>query len=325
MNKIKPPTFEGEHKKDEDVETWLLGMRNFFQLHNYYAQEEGRISIYQLKGKASMWWDQFIQVQHINEKKVTWREFKSYFQNKYLTKRYYDNKMKEFFELNVGSMMISEYERIFLELLKYVIFIKDEVKIHRYLSGFPSFISEKIQYDDPKTLEETVRRVKCIYEQQRGRLNFQKDWEGKMKSKVEQRKNGPKPPFFINIVQGKTTLKESRMMEIVEKNPWKQPIQCLSCGGDHMHRDFPQRGDKVKTMYNVQQVVTIEDMGRYVPRIYVALDNKKVEFQSHMIEVEGKINDQPISILIDSGSSHSYLDHKMVERFQLLRSKLGKL
>jgi hypothetical protein len=27
MNKIKPPTFHGEHKKEEDVETWLLGMR----------------------------------------------------------------------------------------------------------------------------------------------------------------------------------------------------------------------------------------------------------------------------------------------------------
>jgi hypothetical protein len=55
-------------------------------------------------------------------------------------------------------MTIDEYERRFLELLKYVAFIKDEqVKIQRYLSGIPSFISDKIQYDDPKTLEETIR------------------------------------------------------------------------------------------------------------------------------------------------------------------------
>jgi hypothetical protein len=32
MNKIKPPTFDGEHKKDEDAKTWLLGMRKYFQL-----------------------------------------------------------------------------------------------------------------------------------------------------------------------------------------------------------------------------------------------------------------------------------------------------
>jgi hypothetical protein len=30
MNKIKPPTFDGEHKKEEDAETWLLGMRKYF-------------------------------------------------------------------------------------------------------------------------------------------------------------------------------------------------------------------------------------------------------------------------------------------------------
>jgi hypothetical protein len=73
MNKIKPPIFDGEHKKDEDVKTWLLGMRKYFQLHNYSSHAKGRISIYQLKGKASMWWDQLVQVQHIVDKSVTWR------------------------------------------------------------------------------------------------------------------------------------------------------------------------------------------------------------------------------------------------------------
>jgi hypothetical protein len=33
--------------------------------------------------------------------------------------------MKEFFELKLGSMTMDKYERIFLELLKYVDFIKE--------------------------------------------------------------------------------------------------------------------------------------------------------------------------------------------------------
>jgi hypothetical protein len=62
-------------------------------------------------------------------------------------------------------MTIDEYERKFLEMLKYVSFIKyEQVKIQRYLSGFPSFINDKIQYDDPKILEETIRRDKCLYD-----------------------------------------------------------------------------------------------------------------------------------------------------------------
>jgi hypothetical protein len=32
INKIKLPTFDGEHKKEEDAETWLLGMKKYFQL-----------------------------------------------------------------------------------------------------------------------------------------------------------------------------------------------------------------------------------------------------------------------------------------------------
>jgi hypothetical protein len=89
-----------------------------------------------LKGKASMWWDRFMQVNNIDENKITWREVKKYFHKKYLSKYYYDMNMKEFFELNLGSMTMYEYERLFLELLKYVGFNKDEqVKIQRFLSG----------------------------------------------------------------------------------------------------------------------------------------------------------------------------------------------
>ena len=43
-----------------------------------------------------------------------------------------------------------------------------------------------------------------------------------------------------------------------------------------------------------------------------------------MIEVEGMINNQTISILIDSGAIHSYIDPKMVESFHFPRSKHGK-
>jgi hypothetical protein len=96
--------------------------------------------------------------------------------------------MKEFVELKLGSMSIDEYERIFLELLKYVPFIKDEtVKIQRYLSGLPPSIGDKIQYDDPKTMEETIRREKFLYEKQRENPTFRKAWDDQEKLKKEQR------------------------------------------------------------------------------------------------------------------------------------------
>jgi hypothetical protein len=73
MNKIKLPAFDGEHKKEEDVETRLLGIKKYFQLQNYSSRAKGRIAMYQLKGKESMWWDQLVQVKHIREKDITWK------------------------------------------------------------------------------------------------------------------------------------------------------------------------------------------------------------------------------------------------------------
>jgi hypothetical protein len=108
------------------------------------------------------------------------------------------------------------------------------------------------------------------------------------------------------------------------QRPRKPPIQCWGCGGDDMYIDFPHRGKKVRIVHNVQQDEIVEDISINVPRIYTSLDNNQVEFQSHTIEVEGKITNQPINILIDSGASDIYLDPKMVEIFQFSRSNLGK-
>jgi hypothetical protein len=83
-----------------------------------------------------------------------------------------------------------------LELLKYVSFIKYEtVEIQRYLSGLPPSIGDKIQYNDP-TIEETIRREKCLYEQQIEKPTFWKAWKDKKKFHMDQRKKGTKPPFF---------------------------------------------------------------------------------------------------------------------------------
>jgi hypothetical protein len=77
-----------------------------------------------------MWWDQLKQVEHVNESRITWKKFKKYFQKEYLLENSYDKKMKELFELRLGSMNMAEYEKNSLGLLKYVRFIGDEkVKI----------------------------------------------------------------------------------------------------------------------------------------------------------------------------------------------------
>jgi hypothetical protein len=141
---------------------------------------------------------------------------------------------------------------------------------------------------------------------------------------MDQRKKGTKPPFFRNSPQGKPSFRELRMADVGEQRPRQTPIQCWGCQGNHKYRDCPHKNGKVRVVHNVQQAETVEDMGSRMPRIYAALDNKQDEYQSHMIEVEGMINNHAFTILIDSGASHSYIDPRVVESLQLSRRKHEK-
>jgi hypothetical protein len=55
------------------------------------------------------------------------------------------------------------------------------VKIHRLLSGIPLFYKDKIQFDEPNILEETIRKEKYLYDKSKGGANFQKSWKYKKK------------------------------------------------------------------------------------------------------------------------------------------------
>jgi hypothetical protein len=80
LRKIKPPSFDAEREREDDVEAWLLWLSRYFQFHNYSSNLEARIATYHLHENATMWWDQLKQVEHINESGITWNQFKKYFQ-----------------------------------------------------------------------------------------------------------------------------------------------------------------------------------------------------------------------------------------------------
>ena len=56
---------------------------------------------------------------------------------------------------------MEEYANRFLELLRYVRYIKDEkVKIQHFLSGIPQAYKDRIEFNKPRTLEEAIRKAK---------------------------------------------------------------------------------------------------------------------------------------------------------------------
>jgi hypothetical protein len=70
FHKAKPLTFDGEIRTSQEAKAWVLGMLKWFQLHNYSEELKTRVTIYNLIGNASLWWEHHRQIKQINDKKT---------------------------------------------------------------------------------------------------------------------------------------------------------------------------------------------------------------------------------------------------------------
>ena len=53
-------------------------------------------------------------------------------------------------------------------------------------------------------------------------------------------------------------------------------------------------------------------VARAIPRIYAVLEDHQEDHQSKVVEVVGRIVEKSISILINPGSTHSYIAPRLV-------------
>ena len=114
---------------------------------------------------------------------------------------------------------MEEYANKFLELLRYVRYIRDErVKVQWFLSGLPQSYKDRIDFYEPRTIEEAIRKAKYCYEQSKGKPDYHKAWKDKKNRKFNQRKKGFKPSSFRNQ-QKQPSQATSKPVGVIGENP----------------------------------------------------------------------------------------------------------
>ena len=77
-------------------------------------------------------------------------------------------------------MNIEDLINKFLELLRFVTYIKEEkVKVQRFLSCLPQYYKDRIEFDNPKSLDEALRKERLCFEHYEQRNGISKVWKGK--------------------------------------------------------------------------------------------------------------------------------------------------
>ena len=55
----KPPMFDGEVNTRQQAKAWLLGIKKYFQVQDYSGNMKERVDIFNMNGRASIWWEKF--------------------------------------------------------------------------------------------------------------------------------------------------------------------------------------------------------------------------------------------------------------------------
>ena len=91
-----------------------------------------------------------------------------------------------------------------------------------------------------------------------------------------------------------------------------------------MRRNFPLKNESARPAYKIQEAEIVGQVARAVPRIYAALEDRQEDHQSTVVEVAGKIVEQSVSILIEPGSTHSYITPRVVDICSFKKVKHNK-
>lgn len=79
----------------------------------------------------------------------------------------------------------------------------------------------------------------------------------------------------------------------------RETLKCWGCREAHLLRGFSHNPRSIQNIQVAHEATTVNDVSRNIPKISIVLEERYVEHQSTMIEMERTISNQCVSILID--------------------------
>eukprot|EP00253_Pinus_taeda_P008538 PITA_08538 len=191
---------------------------------------------------------------------------------------------------------MDEFIARFTSLLRYVPYIREEkAKVQRFVSSLPPYMRERIEFDNPKSMDEVIRKARICYQQskQKGETVNRK-WNEKRSFKTIGNNKGNRSNGSKGNGKGTNSRFASRATS-----------KFRTTNESKVSEQHPRLDSEVG------------EVGRSIPRINAALEDRQAVYQPTMVEFEGKISNLTISILIDPGATLSYVSPKVVEQCSL--------
>ena len=134
------------------------------------------------------------------------------------------------------------------------------MKVQRFLSGSPQSYKDRIEFYEPRTLEEAIRKANYCYEKSKGKPDYPKAWKDKKNEKFDQRRKCFKPSRFRNQ-QKQPSQAAGNPVGVTGGKPKephqnKGPLKCWKCEGPP-GRYCPLENESARETYNIREAETV--------------------------------------------------------------------
>jgi hypothetical protein len=141
-------------------EAWLENMEMCFAIHDYTSNIKLHMVVFQLKGRALLWWKTLLPQLNMVVEDVSWELFEEQFWERYLSEEFIERQLNEFNSLRQGGRMMPNYEASFMELLRYIPHLNTKnLKVNEFVFGLKFKVSVKVRILMPQKLHDVVQKT----------------------------------------------------------------------------------------------------------------------------------------------------------------------
>ncbi|KAL4348459.1 hypothetical protein GQ457_17G002920 [Hibiscus cannabinus] len=301
--KIELQFFEGENPKG-----WIRKCQKYFAIFEVPEMQKVELASMYLEGRVETWFDGYIMQKH----RVTWHEFTADLCHRFCDKTCEDI-IEEFNKL-VQKTSVENYQEKFEELKPYMLLqnasLDEGYFVSSFVSGLKEELKHKVKVHRPGTLSEAYRQAKLYelaleFETKKQKYNI-RNFNSPVQNMQARNYNVPPPQKpATNTPNTKQSLVEYRRTHNL----------CFKCG----EKFVPGHQCKMKQLNSMEEEEIQGELEELVDEteekegnqadgtLEISINALIGSVGCNTLRIQGTIKGRPLNILVDSGSTHSFI------------------
>ncbi|XP_052209182.1 uncharacterized protein LOC127812702 [Diospyros lotus] len=334
FQRLSPPVFQGRASADlSESEYWIEQLEKIFDFIECGEWEKVVCATFMLRDEADHWWRTMQRTLPGPTRQgmpvVTWTQFKELFYTKYFPLCKKLEKSREFMNLKqTEDMSVAQHEDSFSWLIKYmpIYNLDEEAKSHKFLDGLRLETQLALCSLGAHTYSEVVMQALTV-KSNLVRMNA-------LKTEVQEPEDKNAGRKHHLGVRGGNFKPKSRCPKCQKFHPGRacqsQTQGCYSCGrSDHLPRDCPkgpkcfncQKIDHLSRDCPQRKQVEQAGVGRggQEPRQGRVYHLTREDANASLSVIQGTLIflNTPVQVLIDPGSTHSFISHALIQSLNM--------